>query len=102
MPARFLYHVLKSAGQPLPPRVYLLKKCVALPLVIRRPMLQSVGMHACLVIKRPVLQSAGTHVKLLEDLCCKVRALVKFLFVCLLVLQSASISQCKGATYFCR
>ena len=56
-------------------------------------MLQSVGTHD-LVIKRPVLQSAGTHVivKLLEDLCCKVRALVKFMFVCFLVLQSASIS----------
>ena len=54
-------------------------------------MLQSVGTHV-LVIKRPVLQSAGTHVKLLEDLCCKERALVKFMFVCFLVLQSASIS----------
>ena len=54
-------------------------------------MLQSVGTHV-LVIKRPVLQSAGTHVKILEDLCCKVRALVKFMFVCFLVLQSASIS----------
>ena len=72
MPARFLYHVLKSAGQPhllprvymlksvllfpyleehvlksasppLPPEFTLLKKCVALPLVIRRPVLQSAG-----------------------------------------------------------
>ena len=42
---RFLYHVLKSAGQPLPPRVYMLKKCVALPFVIKRPVLQSAGTH---------------------------------------------------------
>ena len=30
---------------PPPPRVYMLKKCVALPLVIKRPVLQSAGMH---------------------------------------------------------
>ena len=32
-------------GQPLPPRVYMLKKCVALPFVIKRPVLQSAGTH---------------------------------------------------------
>ena len=52
--------MLKSASPPPTPRVYMLKKCVALPLVIKRPVLQSAGTHR-VVIKRPVLQSAGTH-----------------------------------------
>ena len=37
-------------------------KCGHACLVIKRPVLQSVGTHV-VVIKRPVLQSAGTHVK---------------------------------------
>ena len=38
---------LESASPPLPPEsVYMLKKCVAHPLVIRRPELQSAG-KAC-------------------------------------------------------
>ena len=54
----------------------MLKKCVALPLVIRDLCCK---VQACMFSK-------------LLDLCCKVRALVKFMFVCLLVLQSTSIS----------
>ena len=37
-----------------------------------------------------MLQSAGIHVYL-EDLCCEVQALVKFMFVYLPVLQSAGM-----------
>ena len=40
-----------------------------------------------LVIRRPVLQSAGMHVQILEDLCCKVQALVKSVQGCNLLLQ---------------
>ena len=35
----------ESASPTPTPRVYMLKKCVALPLVIKRPVLQSAGMH---------------------------------------------------------
>ena len=52
-----------------------------------------------------MLQSAGTHVMLLEDLCCKVRALVKFLFVALLTMGS-TVAKCrshkdKGLLFVC-
>ena len=50
----------KCWSTPTPPSLHA-EKCVALPLVIKRPVLQSVGTHV-LVIKRPVLQSAGAHV----------------------------------------
>ena len=37
--------LLRLASLFPPPRVYMLKKCVALPFVIKRPVLQSAGTH---------------------------------------------------------
>ena len=43
-----------------------------------------------------MLQSVGTHVWLLRDLCCKVRALVKFMFVFLCCKVQASVGLVQG------
>ena len=74
--------MLKSASpKPLPPRVYTLKKCVALPLEVIRGMCCKVQARIFIFIRRlVVLQSAS----------------FSEVYVCLLVLQSVRVKSVQG------